>query len=120
MRGKRDSQLNPVAAFDLICVIYILPLFFAERARNRIASDRQRGERGKITEGSGSESRSTIHHRIAGELISPHADGGLDRFNDQGWLMRIFGRLGQKETRPSAVSYAVSVKNCLSLNLEGE
>ena len=25
--GKRDSQLRPVAAFDLICVIYILPYF---------------------------------------------------------------------------------------------
>jgi hypothetical protein len=25
--GKRDSQLKPVAAFDLICVIYILPFF---------------------------------------------------------------------------------------------
>jgi hypothetical protein len=23
--GKRDSQLKPVAAFDLICVIYLLP-----------------------------------------------------------------------------------------------
>ena len=23
--AKRDSQLKPVAAFDLICVIYILP-----------------------------------------------------------------------------------------------
>jgi hypothetical protein len=29
--GKRDSQLKPVAAFDLICVIYILPDFFGLR-----------------------------------------------------------------------------------------
>jgi hypothetical protein len=28
--GKRDSQLKPVAAFDLICVIYLPPIrFFA-------------------------------------------------------------------------------------------
>jgi hypothetical protein len=26
--GKRDCQLKPVAAFDLICVIYILPNFW--------------------------------------------------------------------------------------------
>ena len=26
--AKRDSQLKPVAAFDLICVIYILPNYY--------------------------------------------------------------------------------------------
>lgn len=28
--GKKDSQLKPVAAFDLICVIYILPKDLAD------------------------------------------------------------------------------------------
>ena len=38
---------------------------------------------------------------------------------DQGDQLSIFGRLGQKKTNPSAILYAVPVKNCLSLNLKG-
>jgi hypothetical protein len=36
--GKRDSQLKPVAAFDLICVIYLLPIFFKSIGIHRISS----------------------------------------------------------------------------------
>jgi hypothetical protein len=60
--GKRDSQLKPVAVFDLICVIYILPRKFDRVVADFIPRNRHGAERSKrIVRGASASEENTAN-----------------------------------------------------------